>query len=86
LRRFKLNRNFECRRRPKLKTLAPLVPELSYDTKASKKRKLCQLSLEEKLGIIYKARVEQLAQKDVAVLYRVKPMLVHQLVRRTKGN
>jgi hypothetical protein len=42
--------------------------------------------MEEKLDIIYQTKIEMLSQKDVAVLYRVKPILVRQLVQRAKDN
>ena len=59
-----------------------ISPELTYDTKYRKYRKLFQLSLKEKLDIAHKSLILHYPLADVALLYRVKLTTVRVLVNK----
>ena len=70
------------RRTPKVKPV--VVPELLYDSRGWKKRKLCELSFKEKLDIAHKYLIQHWSLADIAHLYQVKPALVKYLAKKVQ--
>ena len=65
-----------------MKSKPPVVPELAYDRSSKKRRKLCELSFNEKLEIAHKYLIQHYALADVAVLHQVKPRVVSFLAKK----
>ena len=83
-RRVELNRKFEDRKRRRAKEVLAVTPELAHDAVCRRRRKLCELSLKEKLEIAHKYLIEHYPLADIAQLYQVKPATVRTFAKRVE--
>ena len=62
------------------------LKHLDYPCGKYKKRKLCQLSTGEKIGIVHAVLVDHHTQAHVARLYRIGSIPVRDLIKKAKTN
>ena len=82
--RVELNRKFEDKKRRIAKEVLAVTPELAHDAVCRRRRKLCELSIKEKLEIAHKYLIEHYPLADIAQLYQVKPETVRKFAKKVE--
>ena len=57
-----------------------------YPTGRYRKRRMHELSINEKINVVHDILIGQHYQKDIALKYRITAQLVRTLVKKAKGN
>ena len=61
-------------------------PGIDLDEVTRKRRKMCDLPLDEKIEIVHKVLIQHLSYPDICQLHQVKRYLVRSLVKKTLAN